>query len=102
MHKSLKKLVNKNPKDYKKIAETDDSDSDSDLANSLSKTFLKDDDDTVQKKVNHVTNIIKNIEKIAESREKAHENQKDQAHTMLSRNRKAINAIKKKMKACLN
>jgi hypothetical protein len=45
MHKSLKKLVNKNPNDYKKIAETDDSDSDSDLAYSLSKTFLEDYDD---------------------------------------------------------
>jgi len=86
----LKQLVNKNPKDYNKIAETDDSDSDSDLTNSLSKTFLEDDDDTVQKKVKSVS---KNIEKIAELREKAHEKQKDQAHTMLSRNKKAINDI---------
>ncbi len=33
--------------------------------------------------LDRVTGIIKIIEKIAESREKAHEKQKDQAHNML-------------------
>jgi hypothetical protein len=63
MHKSLRKLVKKNPKDYNKIDDSDDYDIDSDLADSLSKTFLEDHDDTVQKKVDRVTGIIKNIEK---------------------------------------
>ncbi len=63
MHKSLRKLVKKNPKDYNKIDDSDDCDIDSDLADSLSKTFLEDHDDTVQKKVDRVTGIIKNIEK---------------------------------------
>ena len=91
MHKSLRKLINISPDKYDDDNEIDD------LTDSFEKTFREEEENVEEKELTEQTEMltrtstrVKNIELV---RNKALDKLKDQAQTMLNRNKKAINAL---------
>ena len=89
MHKSLRKLINKSPDKYNDDDEIDD------LTASFERTFVEEEvtENEVTEQTETVTRTSSRVKNIEIVRNKALDKLKDQAQTMLNRNKKAINSL---------
>ena len=92
MNKNLSRLISKNPK-YYDVEEDDDSGADALEEEEEEEGEEGEEEASNEEPTTQQANINDKVNKIAESRKIAHSKQTNQAEQMLSRNKKAINAL---------